>query len=98
MRLTQSYLDVALLHVAAIDRACVICVRGDPCLNQQVVFQPFLYVELESLFGESMRLDEQLMRLVLFGLPSIIRLYQLDLECFALKDDYVLNEAIELDN
>ena len=98
MRLAQGYLDVALLDVATLNRARVIRVRSDPSLDQQFVLQTLLHVEFESLFGEGMGLDEQLMRLVLFGLPGVIRPDQLNLERFALKHDYVLDEAIELDD
>ena len=43
-----------------------------------------------------MRLDDQLMGLVLLRLPRVVRLDQLDLERFTLQHDDVLDETVHL--
>ena len=45
-----------------------------------------------------MRLDEQLVGLVLLGLPRIICLDQLDLQRFTLQYDYMLNQTVHFND
>lgn len=92
MRVLYRNFSVFMVSVSTLDRGLISRCRVD----EQLIFQTLLHVELQSLLRESVRLNEQLMGLVLLGFTGVIGFDELNFERFTLKGDDVLYETIQL--
>ena len=95
MGVLQGHHRVSLLVVVTVKGCGVI---GAHPLYQQVVLEPLLHVELEGPLRQSVHLDYELMRSVLLGLASVVRLNQVHLQRLVLDHDYVLDESVQFDD